>query len=59
MKKLHIKHIWLFFGAYGVWFAIFSGFEEVLIGKYWKMISALVLGAIAYIFFEYKLDNKK
>lgn len=43
MKKKHyLDNIWVLFGAYGVWFTIFSGLEEIQSGKYWK--SALAFG---------------
>ncbi len=48
MKNLHIKHFWYVFAAYGVWFAIFSGLEELGNGKYWKLITSLVLGSAVY-----------
>ncbi|MEK7185747.1 MAG: hypothetical protein AAB675_00070 [Patescibacteria group bacterium] len=40
---------WFILGAYGVWFAILSGTEEVISGKYWKIILALILGVISYL----------
>jgi len=54
MKKLHIKHLWLILAAYGVWFALFSGIEEVLHGKYWKIFLSLLLGIVVYILIELK-----
>ncbi len=56
MRRLHIKHLWLVLAAYGVWFAIFSGFEELLAGKFWKVSLALILGLFVYILIE--LTNK-
>jgi hypothetical protein len=56
MKKFH--HIWLVFAAYGVWFAILSGSEEISHGKYWKAILALVLGFLSYLILEVKFKNK-
>lgn len=58
MKKYHLHHLWLIFCAYGVWFAIFSGLEEVLHGKYWKALLSLLLGIFTYIIIETKLEKK-
>lgn len=55
MKKLHPKHIWLIFAAYGVWFAMFSGVEELFRGKYWKVAASLLLGFTIY----YLIENKQ
>lgn len=57
MKKLHVKHMWLILASYGVWFAIFSGLEEISIGKYLKAVSALILGIVTYLIFEQR-DKK-
>lgn len=35
-KRRHFHHLWLILVAYGVWFAVFSGVEEILSGKFWK-----------------------
>ena len=51
-KKHNIRHIWLILAAYGVFFAMFSGFEELSHGKYWKVIASLTLGAIVYFIIE-------
>lgn len=57
MKKIHLKHIWLVLAAYGVWFAMLSGIEEVFVGKYWKVVSSLFLGFVSYLFIEIKLKK--
>lgn len=58
MRKKH-QHLWLILGAYGVWFALFSGLEEVVNGKYWKFLLSLVLGLIFYWVIEIKEKSKK
>ncbi len=57
MKKFHIKHYWYILGAYGVWFAMFSGIEEISHGKYWKVILSLILGIVVYWIIETKLER--
>lgn len=57
MKKLHTKHLWYILGAYGVWFAIFSGFEEMSHGKFWKAVSSILLGILVYYIIEIKNKN--
>lgn len=57
MKNFHLKHIWLVLGVYGVWFAMFSGMEEVSHGKYWKVITSLLLGILTYYIIELKTKN--
>ena len=53
MKKKHkAHHFWLILGVYGVWFALFSGIEEILMGKLWKVITSLLLGLVVYVFIE-------
>jgi len=52
-KKHHLHHLWLILGIYGIWFALFSGFEEIAQGKAWKVLS-LVLGTIIYLYLEFK-----
>jgi len=47
MNKIY--PLWLILGAYGVWFAIFSGTEEVVNGKYWKVVLALILAILVYL----------
>ena len=37
-------------------FKIFFGIEEIATGKYWKVVSALVLGIFAYAIIESKID---
>ncbi len=49
--------IWLILGAYGVWFAVFSGLEEISHGKYWKPIMALIFGLITYWIVENRLKK--
>jgi hypothetical protein len=56
-KKHHLYHIWLIFAAYGVYFALFSGLEEVAHGKWWKMAASLFLGTITYLYIEYKTSK--
>lgn len=58
MKK-YLKHIWIVLGAYGVWFAIFSGLEEVGRGKYWKVIASLVCGFLVFLITELILLRRK
>ena len=58
MKKLHVHHAWLVLGAYGAWFAIFSGAEEVAQGKVWKVILSLLLGFAVYLLFEAREKSK-
>lgn len=54
MKKRHkIHHAWLIFAAYGVWFAIFSGIEEIFMGKLWKVMLSLLFGLVVYVLIEY------
>lgn len=57
MKNLHLKHVWYALAAYGVWFAIFSGVEEVANGKYWKVALSFVLGIFVYWIIEFLLPN--
>jgi hypothetical protein len=58
LKKRHkIHHLWLVFATYGVWFAIFSGLEEINHGKYWKVALSLLLGTATYFYIEYKSDK--
>jgi len=52
-----MKHLWLVLAAYGVWFAVLSGLEEVNHGKYWKFTLSLVLGLIAYWIIEHRLKK--
>jgi hypothetical protein len=40
--------LWPFLGIYGVWFAIFSGIQEILAGVYWKAAASLVLALAVY-----------
>ena len=56
-NSLHIKHVWLILAAYGVWFAAISGAEEVLGGKVWKVILAVVLGILSYVVIERKIHK--
>jgi hypothetical protein len=57
MKKLGLKQLWLVLSAYGVWFAILSGMEEVLHDKYWKVAMSLFLGLLVYYIIE--IRNRK
>ena len=57
MKKFKMQHVWLILGAYGVWFAIFSGLEEVGNGKYWKAGLSLLFGVFVYLMLEKRLKS--
>lgn len=58
MKKKHqFHHLWLILAAYGVWFAILSGIEESLSGKYWKVVLGLIFGIIVYLIIEIRLNK--
>jgi len=57
-KKIHLHHLWLVLAAYGVWFAVLSGVEEVVNGKYWKAITSLVLGIAVYVIIEKYIEKK-
>lgn len=48
MKNI-FRHPWLILATYGVWFAIFSGIQEMISGSWLKSILALILGIITYI----------
>jgi hypothetical protein len=52
MSKLRLRDLWIVLGAYGVWFAIFSGLEEVSNGKFWKAGLSLILGFVVYYLIE-------
>jgi hypothetical protein len=52
MNKLRLRDLWIVLGAYGVWFAIFSGLEEISNGKIWKAGLSLVLGLVFYYLIE-------
>lgn len=53
MKRTHHLHrLWLVFGAYGVWFAIFSGLEELGTGKFWKAALSFALALAVYVLTE-------
>jgi len=58
MKKSHAHHLWLILAAYGVWFAVFSGAEEIVSGKYWKALTSLALGIVVYMVIERLLEKK-
>lgn len=58
MKNKHLHHLWLIVAAYGVWFAVLSGIEEAISGKYWKMTSSLVLGIATYLIIEKYIEKK-
>lgn len=57
MNKNRIYQIWLILAAYGVWFAVLSGLEEVGSGKYWKVGASMLLGIGAYFIVEKKLKQ--
>lgn len=56
-KKHKVEHLWLILAAYGVWFAVLSGVEEISRGKLWKTTLSLVLGVITYLVIENKLKD--
>lgn len=56
-SKHHLNHLWLIFAAYGVWFAVFSGLEEVNRGKFWKASLSLILGVAIYLILERKVNR--
>jgi hypothetical protein len=41
--KRVIKTVWAILGIYGIWFAVLSGLEEAISGKFWKVALALIL----------------
>jgi hypothetical protein len=50
MKRANLLYrLWLVLGAYGVWFAIFSGLEELSSGKFWKAGLSLTLALAVYV----------
>lgn len=53
-KKHHLHRLWLIFATYGVWFAMFSGAEEITHGKFWKAGLSVILGLATYIIIESK-----
>lgn len=55
MNKKYL--FWLSLGAYGVWFAIFSGMEEISHGKFWKVALALIFGMISVYIVEKKFKK--
>lgn len=58
MKQKHrAHHFWLILGAYGVWFALFSGISEVFHGIYWKFFVSLILGILTYFVIEVYFDR--
>ncbi len=56
-RKHHAHHLWLILGAYGVWFALFSGIVEVSHGVYWKFFLSLILGILTYVVIEFYLEK--
>jgi len=56
MKKIY--PVWLILAAYGVWFAVLSGLEEMANGKYWKLPLALILGMVSYFWVEKQIKEK-
>jgi hypothetical protein len=57
MSKHKVHRFWLILAAYGVWFAVFSGLEELSQGKWWKIFLSLLLGIITYLIIEKKLEK--
>lgn len=58
MKKKHHAHrVWLILGAYGVWFALFSGIVEVFHGVYWKFLLSLLFGILTYAVIEFYIEK--
>jgi hypothetical protein len=57
MKKHHLHHGWLVLATYGVWFALFSGLEEIAHGKLWKLGASLILGILTYYWVETRLTK--
>jgi len=55
MKKIY--QLWLILAAYGVWFAVLSGLEEMVNGKYWKLPLALLLGLVTYYWLENRVKK--
>lgn len=53
-KKHKVHHLWLIIAAYGVWFALFSGLEEMFNGKIWKIGTSLLLGLVIYLLVEFR-----
>jgi hypothetical protein len=50
MKRAnHLYRLWLVLGAYGVWFAIFSGLEKLGSGKWWKAGLSFALALAVYV----------
>jgi len=56
-RSIYLQRLWLVFGAYGVWFAIFSGIEEISNGKYWKAGVSLVLALAIYFLMEVRRQS--
>lgn len=54
-KKIHL--LWLIVASYGVWFAVISGIEEMISGKFWKSFICLVLGIASYFYIEYFINR--
>lgn len=59
MKKRHYAHhLWLIVAAYGVWFAVLSGLEEIAQGDMRKAVMSFLLGTATYIYIEYYTNKK-
>ncbi len=57
MKRFHLRHLWYVLAAYGVWFAILSGLEEISQEKLWKVITSFLLGILIYYIIEIRNKN--
>lgn len=57
MKKHRLHRVWLVLAAYGVWFAVLSGIEEVFNGKFWKAGLSIALGIITYLVIETRFES--
>lgn len=53
----YLRHPWLVSGGYGVWFAVFSGLEEISTGKFWKVACSLILALLVYLPLKRKLES--
>lgn len=49
---MKLNDAWLILAAYGVWFAIFSGIEEIGRGQWLKPLLSLILGYLVYLRFH-------
>ena len=47
----YVKHIWIFLSSYGIFFALLSWGQEILVQRFfWKGAAASVLGFFLYKF---------